>query len=178
MGYNCLLVILRFQIVFVITITCTRDCNTMKAASLFFIVAVVRTHCAASSLGTWASDGIQQLLSQSTRFTTLFGLPNSRPSPYDPAQIPASSSWLDDGKMMVEKHGTICTYLSCACHESSCRYGLILFPDELITYPEYPQYALRVRYPELCDPDVHQISGYIDVQDSKHSLFFWFFESR
>jgi cathepsin A (carboxypeptidase C) len=31
--------------------------------------------------------------------------------------------------------------------------------------------------PELCDPSVHQLSGYLDISETKH-LFFWFEESR
>jgi len=49
---------------------------------------------------------------------------------------------------------------------------------EKVTMDEFPDYAIRVRKPEgLCDPDVLQYSGYLDISTSKH-LFFWFFESR
>ena len=45
-------------------------------------------------------------------------------------------------------------------------------------HPEYPGHRLRVREPKgLCDPDVRQVSGYLDT-DQGHHFFFWTFESR
>lgn len=64
---------------------------------------------------------------------------------------------------------------------------------DVLTHPAHPEYRLRVTSskegghdtvsPTICDPDVKQISGYLDIEPSasggygKH-LFFWFFESR
>ncbi|KZV90909.1 alpha/beta-hydrolase [Exidia glandulosa HHB12029] len=38
-------------------------------------------------------------------------------------------------------------------------------------------YRLRWSSPSLCDPDVKQVSGYLDVARGDH-IFFWFFEAR
>ncbi|KAI0094232.1 Alpha/Beta hydrolase protein [Irpex rosettiformis] len=48
---------------------------------------------------------------------------------------------------------------------------------ELVKHPEFKDYQLRVKDPELCDTTVKQHSGYLDITDGKH-LFFWFFEAR
>ncbi|EIW66926.1 cathepsin A (carboxypeptidase C) [Tremella mesenterica] len=46
-----------------------------------------------------------------------------------------------------------------------------------LTHPAFPLHRLRVVEPELCDPTVKQLSGYLDISETKH-LFFWFEESR
>ncbi|OCF31325.1 cathepsin A (carboxypeptidase C) [Kwoniella heveanensis BCC8398] len=46
-----------------------------------------------------------------------------------------------------------------------------------LTHPAFPQHRLRVVQPELCDPTVNQLSGYLDISETRH-LFFWFEESR
>jgi hypothetical protein len=43
---------------------------------------------------------------------------------------------------------------------------------ELISHGAFPDYKLRLRKPSICDPDVAQYSGYLDISDDKH-LFFW-----
>jgi hypothetical protein len=44
---------------------------------------------------------------------------------------------------------------------------------ELIQHMEFPQHQIRLRRPTLCDPNVVQYSGYLDVSEEKH-LFFWY----
>ena len=46
-----------------------------------------------------------------------------------------------------------------------------------LTHPEFPLHRLRVVQPNLCDSNVKQYSGYLDISETKH-LFFWFEESR
>ncbi|KAG7086424.1 hypothetical protein E1B28_002378 [Marasmius oreades] len=48
---------------------------------------------------------------------------------------------------------------------------------ELVSHPLFNNHQLRVTEPRLCDPDVKQYSGYLDISETKH-LFFWFFEAR
>ena len=43
---------------------------------------------------------------------------------------------------------------------------------ELLTHPSFADYQMRLTEPKLCDPDVKQYSGYLDISDEKH-LFFW-----
>ncbi|TDL28277.1 carboxypeptidase C [Rickenella mellea] len=64
--------------------------------------------------------------------------------------------WIEDGRSYVKQHGTI---------------------FEHFTHFAFNDHAIRITEPTLCDPDVQQYSGYLDVSDGKH-LFFWFFESR
>ncbi|KZV85939.1 peptidase S10, serine carboxypeptidase [Exidia glandulosa HHB12029] len=49
--------------------------------------------------------------------------------------------------------------------------------DERFAATLLPEHSLRFTEPQLCDPSVKQLSGYLDISDTKH-LFFWFFESR
>ncbi|KAL7421430.1 hypothetical protein Q5752_004316 [Cryptotrichosporon argae] len=46
-----------------------------------------------------------------------------------------------------------------------------------LSHPAFPLHKLRIVEPTLCDPGVFQISGYLDISETKH-LFFWFEESR
>jgi cathepsin A (carboxypeptidase C) len=48
---------------------------------------------------------------------------------------------------------------------------------ELFTHPSFASYRLRITEPTICDSQVKQYSGYLDITTGKH-LFFWFFESR
>ena len=48
---------------------------------------------------------------------------------------------------------------------------------ELFIHPSFTSHRLRIAEPTICDPDVKQYSGYLDITTGKH-LFFWFFESR
>ena len=48
-----------------------------------------------------------------------------------------------------------------------------LAPDELLSHPAFSDYQLRVTEPNVCDPNVQQYSGYLDISESKH-LFFWY----
>jgi cathepsin A (carboxypeptidase C) len=47
------------------------------------------------------------------------------------------------------------------------------------TLPEFPRYTVRTKTDEtkLCDPNVKQVSGYLDVDDDKH-FYFWYFASK
>ncbi|GJE85305.1 peptidase S10 serine carboxypeptidase [Phanerochaete sordida] len=48
---------------------------------------------------------------------------------------------------------------------------------ERVQHSHFPKHQLRITRPKLCDKQVEQYSGYLDVADDKH-LFFWFFEAR
>lgn len=43
---------------------------------------------------------------------------------------------------------------------------------ELLKHEAFPKYQIRMRQPQLCDPNVKQYSGYLDISEEKH-LFFW-----
>ncbi|EJD54384.1 hypothetical protein AURDEDRAFT_179551 [Auricularia subglabra TFB-10046 SS5] len=75
-------------------------------------------------------------------------------------------TWWKDGREFVQRGSNI--------------YERIVNSNRLLN-----DYQLRVTStrdgstasPTLCDPDVKQHSGYLDINDDKH-LFFWFFEAR
>lgn len=50
---------------------------------------------------------------------------------------------------------------------------------ERVSLLSFSDHSLRVstKKSTLCDPDVKQHTGYLDVTDGKH-LFFWYFEAR
>ncbi|EJD05531.1 serine carboxypeptidase [Fomitiporia mediterranea MF3/22] len=83
---------------------------------------------------------------------------------------------LDNAKKLAgEAEQTIQRYWKDgAVREFIQQYGVSY---ERFKHPEFRDYQIRVTEPKLCDPDVQQYSGYLDVTDGKH-LFFWFFESR
>ncbi|KAI7858652.1 Alpha/Beta hydrolase protein [Circinella umbellata] len=41
-----------------------------------------------------------------------------------------------------------------------------------------PDLPIRFTQPELCDPNVIQYSGYLDINSKDVHYFFWFFESK
>jgi len=48
----------------------------------------------------------------------------------------------------------------------------------VLKHDNFPKYQIRVKKTsKICDPDVLQYTGYLDVDNDKH-FFFWFFESR
>ena len=60
----------------------------------------------------------------------------------------------------------------------TCVYASATTPAvELFSHPSFTSYRLRITEPTICDPEVKQYSGYLDITTGKH-LFFWFFESR
>ncbi|ODN74761.1 hypothetical protein L202_07082 [Cryptococcus amylolentus CBS 6039] len=46
-----------------------------------------------------------------------------------------------------------------------------------VSHPAFPLHRMRVVKPEICDPSVDQLSGYLDISETRH-LFFWFQGSR
>lgn len=63
------------------------------------------------------------------------------------------------------------------CELMSFFLGSSSFLDTALEHPAFPQHRLRVVKPTLCDPSVKQLSGYLDISETRH-LFFWFEESR
>ncbi|OAX40545.1 alpha/beta-hydrolase [Rhizopogon vinicolor AM-OR11-026] len=64
--------------------------------------------------------------------------------------------WVEDGKQFIKQHGPT---------------------HEMVVHPQFSDCKLRITEPKLCDPNVKQYSGYLDITNDRH-LFFWFFESR
>ena len=60
---------------------------------------------------------------------------------------------------------------------TGCIGDLLTSPDLSVEHPAFPLHRLRVVEPHVCDPDVKQLSGYLDISETRH-LFFWFQESR
>ncbi|CAG8441307.1 5249_t:CDS:2 [Dentiscutata heterogama] len=48
---------------------------------------------------------------------------------------------------------------------------------KVLTHNAFPDYKIKLKEPQMCDPTVQQYSGYLDAGNKKH-FFFWFFESR
>lgn len=60
-------------------------------------------------------------------------------------------------------------FLDATCH-SFLTWGV----DEQVTHASFSKHSLRVTEPDrsICDPDVKQHTGFLDIADDKH-LFFW-----
>ena len=67
--------------------------------------------------------------------------------------------------------------ISCVCYSfplyaPEAQFQVIL-SDELVSHPSFEEHQLRVTEPEICDANVKQYSGYLDISTDKH-LFFWY----
>ncbi|KAF7345099.1 hypothetical protein MVEN_01673600 [Mycena venus] len=101
--------------------------------------------------------------------------PNRVPGlPSKDAYYVVLDEWLDDAKRAILKGKK---NLEKWYHDGKqyIKQNELLY--ELVSLPSFNEHQLRVTEPQLCDPSVKQISGYLDIAHDKH-LFFWFFESR
>ncbi|KAF9004731.1 Alpha/Beta hydrolase protein [Cyathus striatus] len=85
------------------------------------------------------------------------------------------------------------TYLSCAANniqpdqsilDNATQHGSLhlssLSSDRFtsLSHPRFPNYQVRVKKIDFCDPTVNVYTGYLDVDAGAKHMFFYFFESR
>ena len=78
--------------------------------------------------------------------------------------------WVRNGQNFIHRDGSTCEPSIFSCYDLIGE--LTYLSDEVVTHPAFDNHRLRIAEPKICDPDVKQYSGYLDISDGKH-LFFW-----